>query len=291
MKLGMVESAGVRKLVGVEVRDGQTRYVDLCAVDDSLPTCLQGVLQVPGELERAERAFQMGLAQERFVTGELRAPFLKPEKILCIGLNYSDHARETGAQIPTEPVCFGKYANTLIGPNEAIVLPRVSQNVDYEAELVVVIGKRARHVAEADAYDYIAGYMVGHDVSARDWQKGRPGGQWMLGKSPDTFAPIGPYLVTREEIPDPHGLRISLTLNGQVMQDGSTSDLIFPIPRLIAHLTQLMTLAPGDLIFTGTPAGVGDARTPKVFLKPGDRVEVTIEKLGSLSNPVIAEEA
>lgn len=291
MKLGMLESGGQLKPVGVEVENGSARYVDLCAVDDSLPGCLDGILRTEGLLERAERAYRTGLAQERFITGEPRAPLAKPQKILCIGLNYVDHARETGAEIPSEPVCFGKFANTLIGPGDPIVLPRVSQKVDYEAELVVVMGRAARNVQEADAYEYIAGYMVGHDVSARDWQKGRPGGQWLLGKSPDNFAPIGPYIVSRDEVPDPHQLKISLSLNGEVMQDGTTSDLIFPIPRLIAHLTQLMTLLPGDLIFTGTPAGVGDARTPNVYLKPGDRVEVTIEHLGCLWNPVVAEEA
>lgn len=289
MKLGMLLSEGILKPVGVEIRGTETLFVDLRAVDDSLPTNLLEILQTPGDLDRAGRALQTGVAQERWITGELQAPLTAPEKILCIGLNYRDHATETRSPIPEEPVCFGKYANTLIGPGQNIVLPAVSKKVDYEAELVVVIGQPAKNVSEDEALNYVAGYMIGHDVSARDWQKGRPGGQWLLGKSPDTFAPIGPYLVTQEEVGDPQQLRVSLKLNGETLQDGNTSDMIFPVSRLIAHLTQLMTLKPGDLIFTGTPAGVGLARDPQVFLKPGDIVEVTIDKLGTLSNPVIAE--
>lgn len=287
MKLTMLESAGELKVVGVEMSEEQMQFVDLCAVDDSLPNCILGIL-IEGVLDRAGRAFQDGLAQKKFIEGKIKAPITKPEKIICIGLNYGDHARETKAEIPSEPVCFGKYANTIIGPGDSIRLPAVSQRVDYEAELVVVIGKSAYQVDAADALDYVAGYMIGNDVSARDWQKGRPGGQWMLGKSPDTFAPIGPYLVTSEEVGDPHQLSISLTLNGETMQQSSTTELIFGIDKIIAHLTQIMTLQPGDLIFTGTPSGVGDARKPPVYLKNGDTVEVTIEKLGSLQNPVVS---
>ncbi|TWT64182.1 fumarylacetoacetate hydrolase family protein [Rubinisphaera italica] len=287
MKLTMLESAGELKVVGVELSESQTQFIDLCAVDDSLPNCLFGILR-EGVLDRATRAFQGGLAQKKFIEGKIKAPITKPEKIICIGLNYGDHARETKAEIPSEPVCFGKYANTIIGPGDSIRLPAVSQRVDYEAELVVVIGKSAYQVDAADALDYVAGYMIGNDVSARDWQKGRPGGQWMLGKSPDTFAPIGPYVVTCEEVGDPHQLSISLTLNGETMQQSSTTELIFGIDKIIAHLTQIMTLQPGDLIFTGTPSGVGDARKPPVYLKDGDTVEVTIEKLGSLQNTVVS---
>ncbi len=287
MKLTMLESAGELKVVGVELIEGQMQFVDLCAVDDSLPNCLLGILR-EGVLDRASRAFQDGLAHKKFIEGKIKAPITKPEKIICIGLNYGDHARETKAEIPSEPVCFGKYANTIVGPGDAIRLPAVSQRVDYEAELVVVIGKPAYQVDAADAFDYVAGYTIGNDVSARDWQKGRPGGQWLLGKSPDTFAPIGPYMVTSDEVGDPHQLSISLTLNGETMQQSSTTELIFGIDKIIAHLTQIMTLQPGDLIFTGTPSGVGDARKPPVYLKNGDTVEVTIENLGSLQNPVVS---
>ena len=287
MKLAMLQTETSLKPAGVDERENGIRFVDLCAVDSTLPGSLHEILKQPEGLQQAEAAMKAGLEKQAFICGELQAPIAAPEKVLCIGLNYREHARETNSEIPGEPVCFGKYANTIGGPGSPIVLPAVSQEVDYEAELVVIIGKPAKNVSEENALDYVAGYTVGNDVSARDWQKGRPGGQWMLGKTPDTFAPIGPYLVTSDEVGNPHQLAISLALNGETMQESSTSDLIFGIERIIAHLTQLMTLQPGDLIFTGTPPGVGVARTPQVFLKPGDQVEVTIEKLGTLSNPVV----
>ncbi len=283
----MLKTSAGLKPVGVDVQENETRFIDLCAVDGNLPGSIHEILKQPNGLGQAEAAMKTGLEKQTFVSGDLQAPIAAPEKVLCIGLNYLEHARETNSEIPSEPVCFGKYANTIGGPGSDIVLPTVSQEVDYEAELVVVIGKPAKNVSEENSLDYVAGYTVGNDVSARDWQKGRPGGQWMLGKTPDTFAPIGPYLVTSDEVGDPGQLAISLTLNGETMQDSSTSDLIFGIKRIIAHLTQLMTLQPGDLIFTGTPSGVGVARDPQVFLKPGDQVSVTIEKLGTLTNPVV----
>ena len=212
-------------------------------------------------------------------------------KFMCIGLNYADHAAETGAAIPKEPILFSKYPTALIGHEEAIVLPAVSQEVDFEAELVIVVGKKGRHIKEADAMSYVAGYTVGHDVSARDWQKGKPGGQWLLGKSFDTFAPIGPWITTAEEMRWPVELDIRLTINDQTMQSSNTRELIFGIDFLIAHLSCFCTLRPGDLIFTGTPSGVGVARTPQRFLKVGDRVEVSIDGLGVLSNPVVASES
>jgi 2-keto-4-pentenoate hydratase/2-oxohepta-3-ene-1,7-dioic acid hydratase in catechol pathway len=170
------------------------------------------------------------------------------------------------------------------------VLPRVSREVDYEAELVVVIGKRGRYIAEDQARNYVAGYTIGHDVSARDWQLRKPGGQWLAGKTFDTFAPIGPALVTADEIRDPHRLSIELRLNGQVMQRSNTEQMIFTVDKLVAYISQVVTLQPGDLIFTGTPPGVGFARKPPVFLKPGDIVEIEIENLGILRNPVTAED-
>jgi 2-keto-4-pentenoate hydratase/2-oxohepta-3-ene-1,7-dioic acid hydratase in catechol pathway len=218
-------------------------------------------------------------------------PIPDPRKIICIGLNYRDHAEESGVPVPPEPVLFSKYPTALIGHLEAIVLPRVSNEVDYEAELVVVIGSQGRHIPEERAAAYIGGYMVGHDVSARDWQLHKPAKQWMAGKTFDTFAPTGPELVTPEEVADPHALGIRLRLNGQTMQDSTTAQLIFRIERLIAYLSQIMTLEPGDLIFTGTPPGVGMARKPPVWLQPGDVVEVEIDGLGTLRNPVVAEGA
>lgn len=220
---------------------------------------------------------------------KLLPPVPPPEKILCIGLNYRDHAIETGAEIPSEPIVFSKFNSTLIGHRHTIRLPKVSSEVDYEAELVVVIGRKAKHVTVENALEYVFGYSCGHDVSARDWQKGRPGGQWLLGKTFDTFAPLGPCLVTTREIPDPSNLRVRMHLNGQVVQDSTTAQLIFSIPELIAHLTQIVTLKPGDLIFTGTPPGVGAARTPPIFLHPGDVCTVEIQGIGLLTNMCQAE--
>ena len=182
---------------------------------------------------------------------------------------------------------FSKYATALIGQGEAIVLPPVSQEVDYEAELVVVVGRRGRNIRADHGLDYVAGYTIGHDVSARDWQLKKDGKQWMVGKTFDTFAPTGPHLVTQDEVPDPHQLAIQLRLNGETMQDSNTRQMIFTVGQILAYLSQVFTLEPGDLVFTGTPSGVGFARKPPVFLKPGDVIEVEIDKLGVLGNPVV----
>lgn len=219
----------------------------------------------------------------------LLPPVPPPEKLICIGLNYLDHALESGAAPPSEPVVFSKFNTALIGHGEAIELPRLSKAVDYEAELVVVIGRTGRDIAEAQALAHVAGYTCGHDVSARDWQLGRPGGQWLLGKSFDTFAPLGPWLVSSDEIPDPSDLRVQMLLGDTVAQDSTTAQLIFSIPRLVAHLSGIMTLRPGDLIFTGTPPGVGAARTPPRYLHDGDVCSVNIERIGRLTNRCVAQ--
>ncbi|GIX03389.1 MAG: hypothetical protein KatS3mg113_0395 [Planctomycetaceae bacterium] len=285
MKLGMLATSEGTKLGGI-APDG--RIVDLRAIDTTLPSTLTEVLHAPQGIRRAAEALMQGMRQGPFLAGNWIRP-LHPGKILCIGLNYRDHALESGAPIPEEPVVFSKFSQAAIGPNETIFLPRAATQVDYEAELVVVIGRTGKHIPRERAWEFVAGYMCGNDVSARDWQKGRPGGQWLLGKTPDTFAPLGPWLVTADEIPHPHELRIQLRLNGQTMQDSSTRELIFGIDQLIAHISQLITLQPGDVIFTGTPPGVGMARRPPVFLQPGDYVEVEIESIGVLQNYVAAE--
>lgn len=290
MKLARLETHDGIKLVGVDAAATPHRYVDLRAVDPTLPEGLPALLEQQDGLARAGAAFEAGLSTARFVAGRVLAPIPRPEKVICIGLNYRDHAKETGAEIPSEPVCFNKFPQTVIGPEESIVLPRVSTKVDYEAELVIVVGRRGKHISREDALDYVGGYMNGHDVSARDWQKGRPGGQWLLGKTPDTFAPTGPWLVTADEIADPEQLAVRLWLNGDLLQDGNTREFIFGVRELIAHLSQLITLVPGDLIFTGTPPGVGDARTPPVYLKDGDSVEIEIDGLGRLRNRVRGED-
>jgi 2-keto-4-pentenoate hydratase/2-oxohepta-3-ene-1,7-dioic acid hydratase in catechol pathway len=218
-------------------------------------------------------------------TAKLRAPIAHPNKITCIGLNYADHAREGGQEPPAAPIFFLKSHNTICGPGDRIKLPANSTQVDYEAEFAVVIGKRGSHIAESDAHKYIAGYTLLHDVSARDMQFSDK--QWYRGKSCDTFAPTGPWIVTPDEIPDPNNLRISLTLNGETMQDSNTSNLIFKVPFLISYLSQSVTWEVGDLISTGTPPGVGFARKPPVYLKAGDTVSVSVEGIGTLTNPVV----
>jgi len=256
-----------------------------------LPSSVRELLEGgPAFLRRAvETASRPAAVRHPAASVKLLAPVPDPRKILCIGLNYRDHAAESGAPLPREPVVFSKFATALIGNGEAIRLPAVSKEVDYEAELVLVVGKKGRHIRAADAMDYLAGYTIGHDVSARDWQLKKDGKQWLTGKTFDTFAPLGPVLVTTDEIPDPHTLAIRLRLNGQTMQDSNTSQLIFRAGDLLAYISQVVTLEPGDLIFTGTPSGVGFARKPPIFLKHGDVVEVEIDKIGVLRNPVVQE--
>ncbi|HEY3104674.1 MAG TPA: fumarylacetoacetate hydrolase family protein [Pyrinomonadaceae bacterium] len=214
------------------------------------------------------------------------APAPRPGKLICIGLNYRDHAAESNMPIPERPVIFSKFATAVIGPGEPVVLPSTSTQVDYEAELAVVIGRRAKQVSASRALDYVLGYTCFNDISARDFQFAD--GQWQRGKSCDTFAPMGPTIVTTDVVPDPHKLSIKLELNGQTMQDSNTDQLIFGVPELIEFLSQNITLEPGDVIATGTPAGVGFARKPPLFLKAGDLMEVSIENVGWLNNPVVA---
>lgn len=248
----------------------------LAAGEDLMQGARQLEAQIGLEGDKGE-----GLPLEK---AELLAPVPNPEKILCIGLNYADHAREARLPIPTDPVIFGKYANAALGSGQAICIPPVTDEVDYEAELAVVIGKEAYRVPESKALDYVAGYMNFNDVSARNLQ--RQDGQWMKGKFLDTFAPMGPWLCTADEITDPGQLSIQLRLNGQVMQNSHTKNLIFSVARIVSYLSQMLTLKPGDIIATGTPAGVGFSRKPPVFLQDGDTVEVEIEGLGTLLNSV-----
>ena len=218
---------------------------------------------------------------------KLLAPIV-PVDILCIGLNYRKHAEEGGSPIPKNPMLFMKSSNTLNNPGDPIVIPRRSSQIDYEGELAVVIGKTAKDVSRADALKYVFGYTIAHDVSARDWQldKDLGGGQFARGKCFDGFCPLGPAIVTSDEIENPNGLSLKTTLNGQVMQDWTTGDMIFDVPTLIESLSSTMTLRPGTIILTGTPHGVGFARKPPVWLKAGDTVDVEIERLGKLTNPV-----
>jgi 2-keto-4-pentenoate hydratase/2-oxohepta-3-ene-1,7-dioic acid hydratase in catechol pathway len=218
---------------------------------------------------------------------KLCAPVPMPGKIICVGLNYRDHAIESKMELPSRPTIFSKYNNTVIGPGDEIVLPKNSAKPDYEAEFAFVIGKGGRHIGKDDWRDHVFGYMNLNDVSARDVQLAVT--QWLMGKSFDTFAPMGPYLVSADEIKDPHNLDISLTVNGETLQNSNTRELIFKIPELIEFLSSVMTLEPGDVVSTGTPSGVGFSYNPPKWLKPGDQVVVKVEGLGELRNPCVAE--
>lgn len=288
MKLATIQTAhGPR--AALAVADG---YIDLHATDPGLPTCMKALLAASPAVRKAAADVASAKCAVRYAADavKLLPPVPNPSKVLCIGLNYRDHAIEGGKAIPAEPVLFGKFPNTLIAHGEPIVLPKVAEKVDYEAELVIVIGKRGRHIPNTDAaLDYVGGYTCGHDVSARDWQFRGEEKQWIVGKTFDTFAPTGPVLVTADELTNPHKLQVQLRLNGTTMQNSNTKEFIFGVPHLLWFLSQCVTLEPGDLIFTGTPPGVGISRKPQVLLKPGDVAEVEIEGIGTLKNPVVAE--
>lgn len=232
--------------------------------------------------EAAPKASQTPISSVR-----LLAPIPRPRKLICVGLNYRDHAEETHSEIPSVPTIFNKFATAVIGPGDKIVLPKVSKSPDYEAEFAFVIGRGGRHIRAEDWRDHIFGYTIVNDVSARDYQRATT--QWLMGKTFDTFAPMGPWIVTADEIEDPHALDISMTINGEVLQNSNTRNLIFKIPDLVSFLSSVFTLEPGDIVSTGTPAGVGMARKPPRFLRPGDDVVVRIAGIGELRNSVIAE--
>lgn len=215
----------------------------------------------------------------------LGAPVFKPGKIICIGLNYSDHAQESNMELPKEPVVFFKASSAICGPNDDLIIPKASKKTDWEVELAVVIGKKASYVTEEEALDHVAGYILHNDYSEREFQLERSG-QWVKGKSCDTFAPLGPFLATKDELGDIDNLRLWLKVNGKTMQDGNSKNLVFKIPFLISYLSQFMSLLPGDIISTGTPAGVGLGQKPPFYLKPGDEVELGIEGLGSSKQKV-----
>jgi 2-keto-4-pentenoate hydratase/2-oxohepta-3-ene-1,7-dioic acid hydratase in catechol pathway len=218
---------------------------------------------------------------------QLLAPLDRPGKLLCVGLNYRDHAVESKMELPKVPAVFTKFSNAITGPGTNVVLPKQTTQPDYEAELAIVIGKRGRNILAADWQQYVFGYTILNDVSARDVQFATS--QWSLGKSFDTFAPMGPSIVTKDELTDPHALDIKLTIAGEVLQHSNTRELIFKAPDLIAYLSSIMTLEPGDIISTGTPSGVGFGRTPQRWLRPGESMTIEIEGIGTLTNPIVSE--
>jgi 2-keto-4-pentenoate hydratase/2-oxohepta-3-ene-1,7-dioic acid hydratase in catechol pathway len=270
---------------------GASRIEDVLQVESGLETLenqLRAVMNEPA-ISSTGSSTSSSTELRRFLFDEstivLQAPILRPQKLIGIGLNYRDHAEETKMELPKEPLLFAMYSNAITAPDRPIVIPGMSRKIDYEAELAVVIGSRARHVSPDDALQHVAGYTIVNDVSARDLQ--RADGQWLRAKSFDTFAPMGPCLATRSSLGDADGLAIELRLNGQTMQKSNTRNLIFKVPALVSHISKVMTLEPGDVISTGTPGGVGFTRKPPVYLQPGDVVEIEIEGIGILRNPVV----
>jgi acylpyruvate hydrolase len=276
--------------LGAQVnRNGAFYILDLNQVRPAIPADLLLFLRAGASVLKQAREAPASADAAQWIPENnvtLLAPLPRPGKILCVGHNYKGHLGIGREELPEYPNMFSKTANTITGPGQPIFLPKLTGQVDFEAELMVVIGKTARQVSEADAQAYIAGYTIFNDVSARDYQKRTS--QWLLGKSFDTFGPMGPVLVTTDEIPDPHCLNLELTVNGVPKQRANTQDLIFSVPFLVSYLSAVMTLEPGDVIATGTPAKLPEASNPQRFLEAGDVVRITIENLGSLENPVTA---
>jgi len=286
VRLVTIEAGGDRR-IAVELGDGGD-YADITAADASLPRDMKKLLEMEDGILKAETAAKTAPKIAR-ADARLMACIYDPEKIVCIGMNYVDHCTEQNMPVPTEPVVFSKFASAITEPGSPIMLPDETKELDFEVELCIVIGKTARRVPKAEAMNYVAGYTVAHDVSARDWQLKRNGGQWLMGKTFDTFAPIGPAIVTVDEVGDIHDKGIRCRLNGETVQDSSTKQLVFDVPTVVEWVSKLVTLKPGDLIFTGTPPGVGCFRKPPLWLKDGDVVEVEIDGIGCISNPVKAE--
>ncbi|XP_035496410.2 fumarylacetoacetate hydrolase domain-containing protein 2A isoform X2 [Scophthalmus maximus] len=276
---------GIR--VGVEQGEG-LGVVDLKAFDPSMPSTVRELLELGDEgLQCAQRALASGRCVLERSDIQLLSPVSAPEKVVCVGMNYRDHCLEQNAPIPEEPIIFSKFPSAITGPYDDIALPSESQEVDWEVELAFVIGRRGKHIKEEDALSYVAGFTVANDVSARDWQMKRNGKQWLLGKTFDSFCPLGPALVTTDAVTDPHNLGIRCLVNGDTVQSSNTDQMIFKTAALVAWVSKFVTLTPGDVFLTGTPPGVGVFRKPPVFLKKGDIVECQIDQLGSIINKVV----
>ncbi|KAG7480772.1 hypothetical protein MATL_G00059840 [Megalops atlanticus] len=273
--------------VGVELEMGQG-VVDLKDFDSSLPHTMKEFLET-GErgMDCAHRALSSGQCVVPLPEVRLLPPVTDPEKVVCVGMNYRDHCLEQNAPIPEEPIIFSKFASAITGPFDDIKLPAESKEVDWEVELAFVIGRKGKHIKEEEALSYVAGFTVANDVSARDWQMRRNGKQWLLGKTFDSFCPLGPALVTTAALKDPHNLGIRCRVNGSTVQDSSTNQMIFKTEKLVAWVSQFVTLRPGDVFLTGTPPGVGVFRKPPVFLKRGVVVECEIDEIGVIRNTVI----
>lgn len=289
MKLMMFEQAGTPRLGAID----QDQVINLTAADETLPPDLESLISDgPDALARARAVAEGAPASARLALADVRPalPIAKPEKFICVGLNYALHAREGGHDIPTYPSFFLRVASSLVPAGAPVIRPQCSEQLDYECELAIVIGKSGRHISEDNALDHVFGYTLFNDVSVRDFQ--RKTAQWTPGKNFDGTGPLGPHVVTADELPPgASGLQIMTRVNGNTMQDSNTSDMIFSTARIIALLSEFTTLHPGDIIATGTPSGVAHARKPPAWMKAGDTVEVEIEGIGILSNPVVDEGA
>ena len=290
MKLVTFEQAGQVRVGALRTTAGAEQVVDLNRRDARIPNEMIAFLEGgAATLALAKKALAAAPAEAGIPCSAvtLRAPIPRPGKIICIGVNYMEHAQESGNTKPPYPIVFAKWGNAVIGPGAPIIIPAAVAKPDYEGELAVVIGRRGRNIPEAEALSYVAGYMPLNDVSACDWQTRTS--QWVIGKTPDTFCPMGPAIVTSDEIANPQDLHLRTLIGGEVLQDGYTGDMMYSVAQLIADMTRVMTLEPGDVIATGTPSGVGAARKPPRWLQPGDVVRIEIERVGVLENPVMAE--
>lgn len=284
MKLFRFEKSGS---IGIGMLNKAGKHIDISAFGQDINEDFFG----NGGLENLSNWLQTNEASCKEITHEFRheSCVARPSKIICVGLNYARHAKESGMDVPAEPVLFFKSTSAMCGPNDPVIIPKTSVKTDWEVELALIIGKKATYVSEENAMDYLAGYCLHNDYSERAFQLERSG-QWVKGKSCDHFAPLGPYFVTKDEVSDQHNLHLWLDLNGKRMQDSNTSDLIFKIPHIISYISQFMTLLPGDIISTGTPEGVGMGQKPQLYLKPGDVVHLGIEGLGEQRQTAIAYE-
>ena len=290
LRLVQFESAG-RQRVGVELEDGGS-VVDVTAVDPAIPSDMKSFLeQWESSVSLAARA-----AEEAKTNGKrillpkdfsLKAPIYDPQKVIGIGMNYADHWRELNAPMPEDPVVFSKFSSSITEPNGSVILPDEAESVDYEVELAFVICKPGKRIKESEAMSHVAGFTVAHDVTARDWQMHKNGGQWLVGKTFDTFCPLGPAIVTRAALSDPHKLGIRCWLNGELVQNSNTDQLMHKTEALIVFLSRFMTLQPGDVVLTGTPPGVGCFRKPPLWLKKGDVVQCEVDEIGKIVNTVM----
>ncbi|XP_059169566.1 fumarylacetoacetate hydrolase domain-containing protein 2-like isoform X2 [Physella acuta] len=277
----VVKNVGTRG-VGVELGENGN-IVNLSKFDSSLPSCMRDFIACgPSALARAQSAVESGRHIIERDEVRLLSPIDNPEKLICIGMNYYDHCAEQNLPVPKEPVVFSKFNTSIIGPEDNIEYPKETEELDWEVELAVIVGKEGKNIPKESAMDYVFGYTVAHDVSARDWQLKRNGNQFLIGKSMDGFCPLGPAIVTKEDLSDPHNLKIWTIVNGKTKQSSNTSEMVFKTEEIISYLSRFFTLKPGDTILTGTPPGVGVFRNPPEFLQTGDVVHVGIERIGTI---------